>query len=289
MSRRKAIDQAEKQRIKAEAADKKRKEEKRAALAWAEAQRAKPIIDVSAIDLTGVLEAAEALLEKHQQAESFCNEYWEADFATASGLVNDVSAALQNLENRLASTGVRGGIPRSVGDRGAERLAGLSLIDSGVCRLVAQLREREQGRLIGGKSKKRRKGANGVASEAEATCGQPTMPELFLSLTFPFHFDPAAIQQIAIGLKRLRGRATAEDGGTASASFAAGRKCREVAKLNPTKRRILSLCRRKALPATAIARKLELSSDHTRRVLAEMMRAGLLSNGLEGYRTRRAT
>lgn len=59
--------------------------------------------------------------------------------------------------------------------------------------------------------------------------------------------------------------------------------------LSPTKKRILSLCRRKALPATAISRKLELSTDHTRRVLAQLVKAGHLRNGPDGYRTLRAT
>jgi hypothetical protein len=60
-------------------------------------------------------------------------------------------------------------------------------------------------------------------------------------------------------------------------------------KLNPTKRKILSLCRRKALPASSIAHKIELSQEHTRRVLAELMRDGRLKNGSAGYRTVRAT
>ena len=59
--------------------------------------------------------------------------------------------------------------------------------------------------------------------------------------------------------------------------------------LHPTKLKILSLCRKKALPATAIARKLELSPEHTRRVLAQLMRDHRLKNGPEGYRTVRAT
>jgi hypothetical protein len=59
--------------------------------------------------------------------------------------------------------------------------------------------------------------------------------------------------------------------------------------LSPTKKRILSMCRRKALPATAIAHKLELSYDHTRRVLAQLRKAGLLRTDELGYRTVRAT
>jgi hypothetical protein len=64
---------------------------------------------------------------------------------------------------------------------------------------------------------------------------------------------------------------------------------KSTGKLNPTKKKILSLCRKKALPATAIARDLELSYDHTRRVLAQLIRADLLKNGPDGYRTLRAT
>jgi hypothetical protein len=59
--------------------------------------------------------------------------------------------------------------------------------------------------------------------------------------------------------------------------------------LNPTKKKILSLCRRKALPGTAIARKLELSYDHIRRVLGQLTKAKCLTNGPDGYRTVRAT
>jgi hypothetical protein len=59
--------------------------------------------------------------------------------------------------------------------------------------------------------------------------------------------------------------------------------------LNPTKQKIISLCRRKALPGTSIARTLELSESHTRRVLAQLVRTGHLMNGADGYRTVRAT
>jgi hypothetical protein len=58
---------------------------------------------------------------------------------------------------------------------------------------------------------------------------------------------------------------------------------------NKTQRRILTLCRRKALSGPTIARKLELSPDHTRRVLAMLVNAGHLRNDEAGYRTRRAT
>jgi hypothetical protein len=60
-------------------------------------------------------------------------------------------------------------------------------------------------------------------------------------------------------------------------------------RLNPTQKRILSLCRSRALPAKAIDRKLGLSAGHVRRVLGKMMKAELLTNGPDGYRTRRAT
>lgn len=56
--------------------------------------------------------------------------------------------------------------------------------------------------------------------------------------------------------------------------------------LGKTKRQIISMCRKKGLPGTAIARALELSPDHTRRVLAELVRVGWLKNGETGYRTR---
>jgi predicted Rossmann fold nucleotide-binding protein DprA/Smf involved in DNA uptake len=59
--------------------------------------------------------------------------------------------------------------------------------------------------------------------------------------------------------------------------------------LSPTERKIISLCRRKSLPATAIARKTELSDDHVRRVLAKLRKAGRLTNGPGGYRTVRVT
>jgi hypothetical protein len=59
--------------------------------------------------------------------------------------------------------------------------------------------------------------------------------------------------------------------------------------LNPTKKRILSLCRRRALPGPAIAHKLELSYDHIRRVLGQLTKANRLTNGPDGYRTVRAT
>jgi hypothetical protein len=78
----------------------------------------------------------------------------------------------------------------------------------------------------------------------------------------------------------------ASGGATADIGDSPGRRV----KLNPTKKRILSLCRTKAMPATAIAHKVELTPDHIRRVLAQMMHDGLLTNDpTDGYRTRRAT
>lgn len=56
-----------------------------------------------------------------------------------------------------------------------------------------------------------------------------------------------------------------------------------------TRKKIRSMCRRKPLPGTAIARKLELSPEHTRRVLAYMMRKDELINDDRGYRSKRAT
>jgi hypothetical protein len=55
--------------------------------------------------------------------------------------------------------------------------------------------------------------------------------------------------------------------------------------LNQTEKKIVQLCRRKALPGTAIIRKVELSPEHGRRVLAKLVRENHLSNGQDGYRT----
>jgi hypothetical protein len=58
---------------------------------------------------------------------------------------------------------------------------------------------------------------------------------------------------------------------------------------NPTDLRILAYCRRKAHKGERIAHHLGLSYDHTRRVLARLVKEGRLRNTDDGYRTIRAT
>jgi hypothetical protein len=62
-----------------------------------------------------------------------------------------------------------------------------------------------------------------------------------------------------------------------------------IKKLSPTKKQILSMCRRQTLTGIAISRRLELNYDHTRRELAKLVKAGHLKSGSDGYRTVRAT
>lgn len=53
-----------------------------------------------------------------------------------------------------------------------------------------------------------------------------------------------------------------------------------------TQKRILTLCRRKALKGITIARRLELNFDYVRHILSQLVSDGLLTNMGAGYKTR---
>jgi hypothetical protein len=82
-------------------------------------------------------------------------------------------------------------------------------------------------------------------------------------------------------LARIGNRLAGED----AAMAVPDRTATVEATVNATQKKIISLCRRKAYDGNTIARKLGLSYDHTRRVLAALVRDGHLANTSNGYRT----
>jgi hypothetical protein len=66
------------------------------------------------------------------------------------------------------------------------------------------------------------------------------------------------------------------------AALESGPKDRE---LSETERKILRLCKRKALKGERIALKVGVTYDHARRLLAKLRKEGRLKNTADGYRT----